>query len=143
MIDGLAALKMNVLHLHLSDDQGFRFPSAAFPNLASDDHYTAKELRELVTYAADRAVRIVPELDMPGHVTSWLVSHPEWGTQKTAASRRLGCTRHVNPLDEAVYQAIEVLLGEVAGIFPDEYLCWGDEVNPIWWQSDSAIASYI
>ena len=63
--------------------------SAAFPNLASDDHYTAKELRELVTYA-DRAVRIVPELDMPGHVTSWLVSHPEWGTQKTAASRRFG-----------------------------------------------------
>jgi hexosaminidase len=145
VIDGLAALKMNVLHLHLSDDQGFCFPSAAFPNLASDDHYTAQELRELVTYAADRGVRIVPELDMPGHVTSWLVAHPEWGTQETAASRRFGVHKAcLNPLDEAVYLAIEVLLGEVAGIFPDEYLhVGGDEVNPSWWQSDPAIASYL
>ena len=90
VIDGLAAVKMNVLHLHLSDDQGFRFPSTAFPNLASDDHYTADELRELVSYAAHRGVRIVPELDMPGHVTSWLVAHPEWGTQQPAATRRFG-----------------------------------------------------
>ena len=145
VIDGLAALKMNVLHLHLSDDQGFRFPSVAYPNLASDDHYTAEELRELVTYAADRGVRIVPELDMPGHVTSWLVAHPEWGTQATAASRRFGVHKAcLNPLDEAIYQAIEVLLGEVAGIFPDKYVhVGGDEVNPTWWQSDPAIASYL
>jgi len=145
VIDGLAALKMNVLHLHLSDDQGFRFPSVAYPNLASDDHYTAEELRELVTYASDRGVRIVPELDMPGHVTSWLVAHPEWGTQATEASRRFGVHKAcLNPLDEAIYQAIEVLLGEVAGIFPDEYLhIGGDEVNPTWWQSDPAIASYL
>ena len=145
VIDGLAAVKMNVLHLHLSDDQGFRFPSAVFPNLASDDHYTADELRELVSYGADRGVRIVPELDMPGHVTSWLVAHPEWGTQQTAASRRFGVHNAcLNPLDESVYQAVDVLLGEVAEIFPDEYLhVGGDEVNPSWWQSDPAIASYL
>ncbi|MBL6813882.1 MAG: family 20 glycosylhydrolase [Pseudomonadales bacterium] len=145
VIDGLAAVKMNVLHLHLSDDQGFRFPSAVFPNLASDDHYSADELRELVSYAADRGVRIVPELDMPGHVTSWLVAHPEWGSQHTAASRRFGVHKAcLNPLDETVYEAIEVLLSEVADIFPDEYLhVGGDEVNPSWWHSDPAIASYL
>ena len=145
VIDGLAAVKMNVLHLHLSDDQGFRFPSTAFPNLASDDHYIADELRELVSYAAHRGVRIVPELDMPGHVTSWLVAHPEWGTQQPAATRRFGVHKAcLNPLDESVYQAIDVLLGEVAEIFPDEYLhLGGDEVNPSWWQSDPAIASYL
>ena len=126
----VGAVKMNVLHLHLSDDQGFRFPSATFPNLASDDHYTADELSELVLYAAHRGVRIVPELDMPGHVTSWLVAHPEWGTQQPATTRRFGVHKAcLNPLDESVYQAIDALLGEVAEIFPDEYLHLGsDEV---------------
>ena len=57
----------------------------------------------------------------------------------------MGCTRHAStPLDEAIYQGIEVLLGEVAGIFPDKYVhVGGDEVNPTWWQSDPAIASYL
>ena len=70
--------------------------------------------------------------------------HPEWGTQNCSESP-LGVHKAcLNPLDEAVYQAIEVLLGEVAGIFPDEYLhVGGDEVNPSWWRSDSAIASYL
>ena len=82
---------------------------------------------------------------MPGHVTSWLVAHPEWGTQQPATTRRFGVHKAcLNPLDESVYQAIDALLGEVAEIFPDEYLhLGGDEVNPSWWQSDPAIASYL
>ena len=79
-LDAMALFKVNVLHLHLSDDQGFRFASRAFPELAdAEQRYTAGELRELVGEAADRGIRVVPELDVPGHVASWLAVHPEWG----------------------------------------------------------------
>ncbi|MCY3622671.1 MAG: family 20 glycosylhydrolase, partial [Gammaproteobacteria bacterium] len=78
-LEVMAFYKLNVLHLHLTDDQGFRFRSAAYPELASADAYSAADLRELVEYAADRAVRIVPEIDVPGHATSWLAAHPAWG----------------------------------------------------------------
>ena len=65
-LDAMSLAKLNVLHLHLTDDQAFRFRSEAHPELASLDAWDAAELKELVAYAADRAVRIVPELDMPG-----------------------------------------------------------------------------
>ena len=80
-IDAMAAVKMNVLHLHLSDDQGFRIASKLFPKLAemgSDGQYYSKtEIRDLVEYASDRGVRVVPEFDMPGHSTAWFVGYPE------------------------------------------------------------------
>ena len=94
VIDGLAALKMNVLHLHLSDDQACRFPSAAFPKLASDEHYSIDELRGLVCYAADRGVRVIPELDMPGHVTSWLRPIPSGGANSRNQVFALAFTKH-------------------------------------------------
>jgi hexosaminidase len=146
VVDGLAMLKMNVLHLHLSDDQGFRFPSAAYPELASADHYTREELKALVGYAAERGVRIVPELDMPGHVTSWLVAYPQWGKRNICEpTQRFGVHKGcLNPLDENVYAAIETLLGELADIFPDDYVhVGGDEVSPDWWQQDPVIAEYL
>ena len=145
VIDGLAALKMNVLHLHLSDDQAFRFPSAAFPKLASDEHYCKDELHDFVRYAADRGVRVIPELDMPGHVTSWLTAYPEWGSEPTIPSRRFGVHEAcLNPLDEKVYNAIAILLGELAEVFPDDYVhVGGDEVSPAWWLRDPTIATYL
>lgn len=145
VVDGMAALKMNVLHLHLSDDQAFRFPSTAFPKLPSDQHYTADELRDLVRYAADRGVRVLPELDMPGHVTSWLVAYPEWGSEPISSSNRFGVHMAcLNPNDEAVLQAVETLLRELTAIFPDEYIhLGGDEVSPVWWQRDPDIAAYM
>lgn len=146
VVDGLAMLKMNVLHLHLSDDQGFRFPSAAYPKLASTDHYTRDELQALVSFAAERGVRIVPELDMPGHVTSWLVAYPQWGKRNICEpTQRFGVHKEcLNPLDENVYVAIETLLGELADIFPDDYVhVGGDEVSPDWWQQDPVIAEYL
>ena len=145
VIDGLAALKMNVLHLHLSDDQAFRFPSAAFPKLASDEHYYIDELHDFVRYAADRGVRVIPELDMPGHVTSWLTAYPEWGSEPTIPSRRFGVHEAcLNPLDENVYDAIAILLGELAEVFPDGYMhVGGDEVSSAWWRRDPVIAAYL
>ena len=136
---------MNVLHLHLSDDQAFRFPSAAYPKLASAEHYSLEELRTLVRYAANRGVRVIPELDMPGHVTSWLNAYPEWGSESVAPSLRFGVHKAcLNPLDENVYDAIETLLGELADVFPDDYVhVGGDEVNSVWWRRDPVIAAYL
>ena len=78
VIDAMAFYKLNVLHLHLSDDQAFRWQSAAYPKLASAECYSGTQLRKVVRRAAERGIRVVPELDMPGHVTSWLAAYPEW-----------------------------------------------------------------
>ena len=146
-LDLMAFYKLNVLHLHLSDDQGFRFPSAAWPKLASRESYRRAELRELVAQAATRGIRVVPELDMPGHVASWLAAYPEWGPQRqpVAASQRFGAHQAVlNPADAAVYQAVDALLGELAEIFPDPFVhIGGDEVQPDCWQESEEISAYM
>lgn len=145
IIDGMSILKLNVLHLHLSDDQGFRFPSTAYPNLASDEHYDIGALADLVCYGADRGIRIVPELDVPGHVTSWLVAHPEWGFEKVGETDRFGV--HKATLDvssEVVLAAIAVVFGELVEVFPDRYVhLGGDEVHPQWWQQDPNMQAYM
>ena len=80
-LDAMAAVKLNVFHWHLSDDQGFRVESRRFPKLqglGSDGHfYTQAEVRRVIEYARDRGIRVIPEFDMPGHTTSWFVGYPE------------------------------------------------------------------
>ena len=80
-LDGMAAVKLNVFHWHLSDDQGFRIESKRFPKLqqlGSDGHYyTQQQVRDVIAYARDRGIRVVPEFDIPGHTTSWLVGYPQ------------------------------------------------------------------
>src|SRR5439155_24132521 len=80
-LDGMEAVKMNVFHWHLSENQGFRVESRKFPKLhelGSDGlYYTQDEIRELIAYARDRGIRVVPEFDMPGHSTAWFVGYPE------------------------------------------------------------------
>ena len=80
-LDGMAAVKLNVFHWHLSEDQGFRVESKKFPRLhqmGSDGlYYTQDEVRDLIAYARDRGIRVVPEFDMPGHSTAWFVGYPE------------------------------------------------------------------
>jgi Glycosyl hydrolase family 20, catalytic domain/beta-acetyl hexosaminidase like len=145
VIDGMAWLKLNVLHLHLTDDQGFRFQSQRFPKLASAEHYTQAELVDFVGYAADRGVRVIPELDMPGHVTSWLTAYPEWGAGEAPTSVRFGVHPGcLNPADERVYRAIEALLTEVAAVFPDEYIhLGGDEVHSSWWRDHAGVQAFM
>ena len=141
-LDAMSLAKLNVLHLHLTDDQAFRFRSEAYPELASLDAWDAAELKELVAYAADRAIRVVPELDMPGHVTSWLVARPEWGAGPAPQpSRRFGVHEAcLDPTNPAVLGAIEALLAELADIFPDPFLHFGgDEVNETWWNAHKGV----
>jgi hexosaminidase len=77
----MAAVKMNILHLHISEDQGFRIESKAFPKLhelGSDGFYfTQEEIKTIIKYADDRGIRVMPEFDIPGHSTAWFVGYPE------------------------------------------------------------------
>ena len=165
IVDVMAFYKLNVLHLHLSDDQGFRLPSHAWPKLPSPEHYSTGQLRELVQRAADRGIRVVPELDMPGHVTSWLAAYPQWapprrdadeggrrpvqpaaeGPREIRTSRRFGPHEAVlNVADDAVYAAVDALLGELAELFPDPCVhMGGDEVNPAWWTESREVGAYM
>jgi hexosaminidase len=144
-VDAMALLRLNVLHLHLTDDQGFRFPSAAYPQLASAAAYTRSELTALVHYAADRGIRVVPELDMPGHTTSWIDACPDWGIGYQGPSRRFGVHRScLNPTHPEVLEAVDTLLGELADVFPDAYMHFGgDEVHPATWPEDPALRAYM
>ena len=130
-LDAMWFYKLNLLHLHLTDDQGFRFRSDAFPELASADAYGTDELRDLVAYAADRGIRVVPELDVPGHTTSWLAAHPEWALgapPAVAPSRRFGVHKScIDPGKAAVLSAVDALFEELADVFPDEFLHLGGD----------------
>src|SRR5688500_12386261 len=83
-LDAMAAVKLNVLHWHLTEDQGFRVESKVHPRLhqvGSDGlYYTQDQVREIIAYARERGIRVMPEFDLPGHATSWLVAHPELGS---------------------------------------------------------------
>ena len=132
-LDVMEFYKLNVLHLHLSDDQGFRFLGAAYPELADRAHYTQEELSSLVRRAAARGIRAVPELDVPGHSASWLAAHPEWGLGEpvSAVSTRFGvhaCC--LDPDNQAAMRAVSTLFGELAQVFPDSHAHFGgDEVT--------------
>jgi hexosaminidase len=80
-LDGMAAVKLNVFHWHLSENQGFRVESKRFPKLqemGSDGlYYTQDQVREVIRYARDRGIRVIPEFDMPGHTTAWFVGYPD------------------------------------------------------------------
>jgi len=145
IIDGMARLKMNILHLHLTDDQGFRFESFAHPKLHSPEHYTQKELSALIEYAGERGIQVIPELDVPGHVTSWLQAYPEWGPRHASPTKRFGVHQAcLNPIDEQVFEALQTLFEEVASVFSSRYVhIGGDEVHPAWWTKDPAISAFM
>lgn len=138
--------KMNVLHLHLSDDQGFRFGSEVYPELVSADNYSLAELRQLITYAADLGIRVVPELDVPGHTSSWLIKHLEWGfgdekeDDLTEFGPHRGC---LDPSNPKTMEAVLTLFEELAHTFPDEYVhVGGDEVDPFYWEKSAKVQSW-
>jgi hexosaminidase len=150
-IDGLAAVKLNVLHLHLSDDEGFRVESKRYPKLqqyGSDGmYYTQAQIRGLIGYARNRGVRVVPEFDMPGHATSWLVGYPYLGSR----SGPFEITRNfdtstdlIDPTREDTYRFLDGFIGEMAKLFPDEYFhIGGDEVNPKEWNENPRIQAFM
>src|SRR5260221_1477000 len=150
-LDGLEAVKMNVFHWHLSEDQGFRAESKKFPKLhtlGSDGlYYTQDEIRELIAYARDRGIRVVPEFDMPGHSTAWFVGHPELasGPGPYAVERKWGVfDPAMDPTRESTYQFLDAFIGEMAGLFPDQFFhIGGDEVNGKQWDGNPQIQRFM
>src|SRR5580704_333297 len=150
-LDGMAAVKLNVFHWHLSDDQGFRVESKRFPKLqrlGSDGlYYTQEQVRQVVAYARDRGIRVVPEFDVPGHTTSWLAAYP----QLASAPGPYQIERHwgvfdpaMDPTRETTYQFVDAFIGEMAALFPDPFFhIGGDEVTGKQWKNNSRIRAFM
>lgn len=150
-LDGMAAVKLNVFHWHLTEDQGFRIESRRFPKLqemGSDGlYYTQEQVREVVAYATARGIRVVPEFDMPGHTTSWLVGYPELGSAPGPyeVQRTFGVhDAAFDPTRESTYRFLDAFIGEMAELFPDAYMhVGGDESNGKQWRANPAIQKFM
>ena len=150
-LDGMAAVKLNVFHWHLTEDQGFRIESKVFPKLTgmgSDGlFYTQDEAREIVAYARARGIRVVPEFDMPGHSKSWFVGYPELasGPGPYTIRRDFGIDdAAMDPARESTYTFIDSFVGEMAEIFPDAYMhIGGDESNGSQWKANARIQEFM
>lgn len=141
-IDAMEAVKLNVLHLHLSDYEGFRLESKAFPKLqetANGEFYTQAQMKDLISYAADRAVRILPEFDMPGHSGSEVKAYPELGTPTEKEPDGV-----MDPSRESTYKFLEAFLDEMTKLFPDAYYhMGGDEVGGESWMANTNIKAFM
>ena len=150
-VDAMEAVKLNVLHLHLSDDQGFRLQSKEFPKLtelgSDGQFYTQAEMRELIEYASERGIRVVPEFDMPGHSTAWFVGYPALssGAGPYSIERRWGIfDPAMDPTREDTYKFLDKFIGEMAAFFPDHYFhIGGDEVNGKQWDGNPKIQEFM
>ncbi|MGA7414588.1 MAG: family 20 glycosylhydrolase [Bryobacteraceae bacterium] len=150
-IDGMAAVKLNVLHWHLSDDQGIRVESKRYPKLqelgSAGRYYTQAEIREIVAYAYTRGIRIVPEFDVPGHATAILAAYPKLASRPgpfEVVSRQEVHPATMDPTNEATYQFLDGFVGEMSKLFPDEYFhIGGDEVDPKDWNANPAIRAFM
>ena len=158
-INWMAAHKLNVFHLHLTDDEGWRIEIKAYPKLTEvgawrgpnealqpahgsgnkryGGFYTQSELKELVQYAAERNIRILPEIDIPGHSKSVAVSYPEIlcdGNDTTKSAQGVSNNVWCAGRDQN-FEMLDTIIGEVAAIFPMKYIhIGGDEVNFNAWE---------
>lgn len=161
-IDLLALHKMNVFHIHLVDDQGWRieikkyprltevgswrketmvgpFSDAKFDGLPHGGFYTQDDIREIVRYAADRFVTVVPEIEMPGHAQSAIAGYPELGGRKKGleVSTRWGVHDDVYNVEDSTLSFLRDVLTEVMALFPSKFIhIGGDEVRKGQWKAD-------
>ncbi|HMH44357.1 MAG TPA: family 20 glycosylhydrolase, partial [Pyrinomonadaceae bacterium] len=150
-LDAMAAVKLNVFHWHLTEDQGFRVESKKFPKLhmlGSDGlFYTQEQVREIIAYARDRGIRVMPEFDIPGHSTSWLVAYPELGSAPGPYKIERGAgifEPALDPTREQTYKFLDGFLGEMAGLFPDAYMhIGGDENEGKQWDRNPQIQGFM
>ena len=150
-LDAMEAVKLNVFHWHLTDDQGFRVESKVFPKLTaigSDGlFYTQQDVRDIIAYASERGIRVVPEFEMPGHSTAWLLAYPELssGDAPTGIRREFGISSYaVDPTREETYQFIDRFLSEMVTLFPDAYVhIGGDETTAPDWKTNPRILAFM
>ncbi|GLV60593.1 beta-N-acetylhexosaminidase [Dictyobacter sp. S3.2.2.5] len=170
LIDVLALHKINMLHLHLTDDQGWRIEIKKYPRLtevgayrketvvghahksqeydgtAHGGFYSQEELREIVAYAAARFITVVPELDLPGHAQAAIAAYPELGVLQ--APVEVSTTWGINPYlfnpTEEVFQFLRDVLSEIMDIFPSPFIhIGGDEAIKDQWQASQQVQALI
>ena len=168
-IDIIALHKMNKFHWHLTDDQGWRIEIKKYPLLTEigsyrsetlkghyrfagnnpkydgiphQGFYTQDEIKEIVQYASERYIEIIPEVDMPGHTSALIASYPEFGTssEKVEVKRIWGIQDEILKPTEKTFSFIEDLIVELKDIFPSEYFhIGGDEAKKTQWENSSEI----
>lgn len=180
IVDQMAFLKLNILHLHLSDDQGYRMESKKFPKLNTigswrvdhnctseeknafwakpvqekGDHanyggyYTQKELKELVKYAKQRNIEILPEIDVPGHSQAIIAAYPEAtcfsDREYYVATGGVRGNNTVCPTQDFSYELIEGIIEELTEVFPFEYIhIGGDECDKGLWSKHKKCQDFI
>jgi len=150
-LDGMEATKLNVMHWHLSDDQGFRVESKQAPLLqekgSGGSYYTQDQIRAVIEYARVRGIRVVPEFDMPCHTSSWLVGYPQLasGPGPYALPTKWGVLdAAMDPTRESTYEFLDKFLGDMTALFPDAYFhIGGDECDGKEWDANPRIQAYM
>jgi len=151
-LDAMAFVKLNVFHWHLSDDQGFRVETKSLPNLyqkASDgQYYTHEQIKDIVKYADERGIRVVPEFDVPGHGTAFLTAYPELASKKGVEytlERYAGIfDPTLDPTNDMTYTFLDKLFKEVTPLFPDQYFhIGGDENEGKHWDENESIQEFM
>ena len=142
-LDGMEAVKLNVFHWRFADDQGFHIESKKFPLLQEKGsggfYYSQDEVREIIAYASDRGIRVIPEFDMPCHTTSWFLGYPE-----LASGQDPSRSSAIDPTRENTYKFLTGFIGEMAVLFPDSYFhAGGDECDVKEWEGDLRIRDFM
>lgn len=151
LLDGMEASKLSVLHWHISDAQSFPLNLTRHPEIAQqgtwsvDKVYSPADVRAIVSYAAARGVRVVPEVDMPAHAAALGKSHPQVlvHCNNVGGSLKDMDKFALDPSSEAAYDLLDDILGEMSTLFPDDYFHVGaDEVAPECWASQEALIEW-
>jgi len=165
VLDAMALHKLNVFHWHLSDDQGWRIEIKQHPKLAevggcripggdaSTDpasgrprsycgHYTQEQIRDIVAYAAQRHIRVIPEIDVPGHATAAIAAYPELGVEGKAipVSNQRGIHSNLFNVEEQTFAFLDDVFAEIAALFPASYVHIGaDEAVKDQWKASPRV----
>jgi hexosaminidase len=149
-LDAMAAVKLNVFHWHLCDDQGFRVEVKALPKLhqlgSDGQYYTHNQIKEIVKYASNLGIRVIPEIDVPGHASAILTAYPEIGSKEMTYNieRRAGVfDPTLDPTNNKTYEIMNVLFSEMVSLFPDHYFhIGGDENKGKHWDANKEIQAF-
>lgn len=162
ILEEMALLKMNIYHWHLVDDQGWRIEIKKYPKLTEigskrpetgnngiphEGFYTQEQIKEIVRYAADLHITVIPEIEMPGHASASIAAYPEMGSidEKIEVPVSFGRKLHCyNMADQKVYDMLVNILDEVIELFPADVLhIGGDEVNYRQWNKNPMVQAYM
>lgn len=166
LLDAMALHKLNTFHWHLTDDQGWRIEIRRYPKLttiggcripAGDGgidprtgkprpycgYYSQDQIRDIVRYAAERHITVVPEIDMPGHATAAVTAYPQLGVrpgERLAVSNEWGVNTNLFNVEEDTFTFLENVLAEVVELFPGQYVhVGGDEAVKDQWQASKRV----